>query len=364
MQYNKQIDEIITAELLENGELGYNKLKSSVDGSLRKKLSYDTFSFHIKKLLAENTLSKYDTGKRGLKVRYSLTDDAKKKRQLQILGYDRNQLMRRKLYECILLFGLSGWTVMLKFNQIRSFLSELGIKLKDLKVKSIRHLPSEEEFHKYPDEIFVWTQTHYEPVKVAGYMEIEVWKNESVKPSITDGFGVRLPGFSKSEVLNRAGFGDLKPTSVELETAFDTLLKERIIRPISFMFRRETRYVIADDNLRAMIKDIWSIHVDEWFMLLQKWQYLEKPTEEEEKWLYWTWGEKEAKRFFQDAEISRHEAQKKRDMVVDIARKFVSKYQKKLGDKIRDFKIKHKKTLEQYSYLADIIRRVSPSLLE
>lgn len=250
---------------------------------------------------------------------------------------------------------------MLKFNQIRSFLSELDIKLEDLKVKSIRHLPSEEEFHKYPDAIFVWTQTHYEPVKVAGEMEIEVWKNESVKPSPTDGFGVRLPGFSKSEVLNKARFGDLKPTDAELEEAFNMLLREHILKPTSFMFRKEMRYVIADEDLRIMIKDLYDIHFPtEWLMLLNKWEYLEPPTEEESKWLVWLWGEKEASVFFNRAELQRYELRKKKDMVITFNRNWVNRLRKEADHKFKKFKASHEQTLRRYSYFSDIIGGISP----
>jgi len=377
LQYNESIDEIIITGLLENVELGYNGLKSLVDKSRHKKLSYETFSFHVKKLLGDKTLSKDDPGKRGFKVKYSLMPDAKKKRELQILGYDRKQLMRRKLYERILLFEFSRFPIWLEFNQIRSFLNELGIRSEDLKIMSVRLFPSEEEIREWLDiragkehvserqfrkniEKFAWTQTLYEPVRVSGDLEIQIWKNKHQNSDSRNKYGVSLPGFSQREVLNKGKFGDLKPASTELEEAFDTLLKERIIRLIAFIFKGEMRYVIADDNLRDMIMDIWGIHMLEWLLLYDKWSYLEKPSEEEKKWLYWASGEKEAKRTLQDAEIKRHALQKKRNMSVGLTRKSVSEHQNELDHKIRNFKIKHKRTLEQYSHLADIIRQVSP----
>lgn len=367
MQYKHEIDDIIM-DLIWDRFLGYNELKRAIDGKLGRKLSYETFDLHVDRLLQKKLIEKVgDTGRRGTSVQYHVTGETKRKKQLQILGYDRKQLLLRKVYEQILLFEFSRGPYILKFEQIQGLLSELGIRVKDLKISSIKRIPLDydiehkEIYEKHPE--FITTQTIYKPIETKDIRNllIQIWKNEHSRPALND-YCLVLPGFSKSEVLNKARFGDLKPTKTELEEAFDTLRKEHIIKPIGFKFQREMRYTVTDGSLRAMIKDLWNMHSTEWSLLYNKWDILEPPTEDEKKWLSWCWGEEEARRFFQQAEVRRHDLQKKEDMLISLTQDLVSRLEMELKQKIEDFKAKHTNTLKQYTFLRDIFSGISPLL--
>jgi DNA-binding transcriptional ArsR family regulator len=71
---------------MSSGELK-KRVEKILDGVT---ISPSTFSRHIKKMLSQNELIKCDTGKRGKKsVFYSLTEEAKKRRQLRLLRLDK-----------------------------------------------------------------------------------------------------------------------------------------------------------------------------------------------------------------------------------------------------------------------------------
>src|SRR3954468_19012352 len=105
MQYDNDIDNVIVDELASNGPISYLELEDRVVKRRGKTMSFETFNFHLKKMVKENVLKKDDRG-RGKQVFYSLTEDAKKQRQLNILGVNPNQLLFRRIYEKLFLYEI------------------------------------------------------------------------------------------------------------------------------------------------------------------------------------------------------------------------------------------------------------------
>jgi hypothetical protein len=96
------IDNLIIKELSSSEGISYLELKRRIEKSFKRILSHRTFNYHIKKMLNNRVLSKYDTGQRGKQVFYSLTKYARKKIQLNILGNDHEQISLREIYANIL----------------------------------------------------------------------------------------------------------------------------------------------------------------------------------------------------------------------------------------------------------------------
>src|SRR5215470_4454222 len=86
MKTDKQIDTWIVRALAEKATLHYMGLLEYTRKSYRH-ISLDTFNSHIKKMLSEDYIGKNDTGERGKKVYYFLTEKTKQMERLKILDF-------------------------------------------------------------------------------------------------------------------------------------------------------------------------------------------------------------------------------------------------------------------------------------
>ena len=85
MKTDEQIDNWIVRALTEKATLHYMGLLEYTRKSYRH-ISLDTFNSHIKKMLSEGYIVK-NTGKRGKKVYYFLTEKTKQMERLKILDF-------------------------------------------------------------------------------------------------------------------------------------------------------------------------------------------------------------------------------------------------------------------------------------
>jgi DNA-binding transcriptional ArsR family regulator len=99
LQYNNNIDNAIVNELNIMSSVSYLELKRRIEELLNRTISFDTYNVHLRKMLKENILNKQDDGKRGKHVFYSLTEEAKKQIQLNLLGVNPEQIIFRRIYE-------------------------------------------------------------------------------------------------------------------------------------------------------------------------------------------------------------------------------------------------------------------------
>jgi hypothetical protein len=120
--------------------MSYIKLKGEVDKVIYSKhdrhLSKSVYKFHIDQLLKDKVLHKEDYGKRGKEVYYSLTNAAKKKRQLKLLGIDPKQILFRQIY-ADLFFNSIIYPNLWKVPDLDAFLSEIHASRTDLKIVAI-----------------------------------------------------------------------------------------------------------------------------------------------------------------------------------------------------------------------------------
>lgn len=89
--YNFDYDLFIIEQLFQNEKLGYIDIQRAVEAKIKKKISDDTFDYHIKKLLASEYIKlTIIEGKRGKNKSYRLTDKTKQDIQFGLLdvNYD------------------------------------------------------------------------------------------------------------------------------------------------------------------------------------------------------------------------------------------------------------------------------------
>ena len=86
--------------------VSYLELKRRIEELLNRTISFDTYNVHLRKMLKENILNKQDDGKRGKHVFYSLTEEAKKQIQLNLLGVNPEQIIFRRIYEKLFFYDV------------------------------------------------------------------------------------------------------------------------------------------------------------------------------------------------------------------------------------------------------------------
>jgi DNA-binding HxlR family transcriptional regulator len=149
------IDRTIIKALYDNNTLSANELRRHVERSY-KKVGPSVFFDHIKHLMKQESIGKNDTGRRGCKVYYFLTEKSKETYRVGILevttkNVDTNakhrqrirnsfekeneELMRQKMYLLLFFFGTVDHPVyeLRSEREINRFLSRFGLSMNDLK---------------------------------------------------------------------------------------------------------------------------------------------------------------------------------------------------------------------------------------
>jgi hypothetical protein len=284
-------------------------------------------------MLEDNDLIKARDESSSLKLKpeyYSLTDAAKKRRHLNLLGMGDEQIRFRMIYEKLFFWEYfhtrpipipSVQRLEEVLNQIRQglpasqILSTLGWgQVTDLYNDFLRYEVGSREYQEYWNEkekegLLMIVQHIDNLYHVTTSPEIfftkrEYWEaSKYSKKLLLAKYILNLPGVSKEEFLTYHNkFSELKFTDEEIDRAFLLLKESGIIRP-HIVLENEVRYILTDNELQELIKNISHFFEHEIILLILKWRYFEKPTEEEKKRLIWIFGKEYGKRIIQRAEI-------------------------------------------------------------
>lgn len=218
---------------------------------------------HIEKMIKDNILHKSSEYSSKLKrVYYSQTEDAKKMRDLNILGLSEDHLQFKKIYKKFFLYKiLYSRRIGISFGrQLNKVISQLKMSRNNL-----------------------------------------LWEK----------------GVSIEQILRYDRFSDSKFEYDVVKNAM-TLLKQNGLTKIAPTFGNEIRYVIADEKLYKLIDIIGDIFKEELSLLIYKWRHFSKETPDEEDRLKWVFGERISKNILQAARISRYENKKAREKCNDI----------------------------------------------
>ena len=297
------------------------------------------FSNHIRKMVENNELYKVQDESSKLKIKpeyYSLTDDAKKRRHLNLLGLGNEHERFRKIYEKLFFWEffhtrpipipsekkLVETITKLEQQMPSSQLRDLGWgQVTDMSNNFLKYKAGSREYHEY------WTEKekeglqlivqhidntyHVWPRPEIFFIKREYWEATKHSKKILFAKNIlHLPGVSKEEFLkyhNR--FSEIKFTDDEVDKAFLLLRESGLIKPY-LVLANEVRYITTDDKLLGLIEAISGFFEHEIILLMFKWRYFEKPNEEEKKRLRWMLGEEYSRRIIQRTEIINHEIKK------------------------------------------------------
>ncbi len=132
--FNSIADSLLQSET----NLTYSALYQKTLTKLDYPLSHRDFANCLQAMVSETTLSKFDeTGKRGSKVYYSLSETAKQQQQLKILDIDDNYWKRRSLYQILLYFHSFKRGVLLSEKQLKYNLRKIGLRFEELRELNI-----------------------------------------------------------------------------------------------------------------------------------------------------------------------------------------------------------------------------------
>ncbi|MFZ0511543.1 MAG: hypothetical protein WAM14_08050, partial [Candidatus Nitrosopolaris sp.] len=313
-EYDNKIDSAICDCLSRSESLGSNEMKLEIEKSLGRKISYDTYSAHIKRVVKEKDLIKYDTGERGKKSVYlSLSEGAKQRRDLRILKVHPERESLEKIYANLfvrsILAGASYTDTDLDniLREIHASRDELIIdRSETVKIKNCDTISLMNNARRIPVNLI----TYYKPtacgvqiVEITGYRENIIYGNRKEADFIV--YSYTVPGTSIDEFAN--AFYAFKPDMSSCQLAFQLLLHRKLIRPI-MEFRGKTRYGITDSSLSDFLLDLQSLHKMKKKFSHFQWSYLCGPTPDDTqiRRMYYS-DEKSCKRAFNQDEIDRHE---------------------------------------------------------
>jgi hypothetical protein len=369
LEYDVLIDQSIVSILQRENTCSYNELYRYVCKKHRK-VARESFNFHIKKLQDEKAIQKNDSGARGKKVYYFLTEEAKQKQRLQILEHlakkdkkvfdnKTKESKRKKLYLLLLfLESMMKPRFLPTEDDLSKFLSMIGTSRKHLTVK-------EKNYYENDRRIV----TRFEPIS-----GIELFKHEKPNEPNEKGdtlvhYVCRLPGVSMPELLHYRDdvslLEHLDFTKEEAQEAFLALEKEGLIKPIT-TYEGELRYGVVDLSLGELTTDCMLVcnHIRNKIIFV--WTCVRRPNYNEIKWLESFSG----RRFTEEARMEsyneRHlSSRRKGNQAYRRKAKYIMKeMEREIGEEIEELKQYYAAIFKKYSFPSnELIEMIYPEVL-
>jgi hypothetical protein len=362
------VHDVVRDALLEENKarLTYTKLYKEVIQKLasitsNNKISYRDFGLVLQTMVDENKLSKEDSSKRGSKVYYSLTENAKKEYQYNVLGIDKKKKKLRKLYELLFFYEIGNFgRISLSEKQLDEFLLQMSLSIKDF--------VAEDTKINGDDSI-----THFKLIKGIKILKIEFHDGGSSSSSTTAGgdmkytsYSVTPPGFSKKEIMSKQErnnksylpelFEHVQFSEDELEEAFTYLRKADLIRPFQqIKGTGEVRFAIANEELLKLISEIHGIYRDKYDLLFVKSSFVEID-EKECLWLTNMFGEERTKHILKEWKIKHRISKDSKDK--ERMQKLAEHLMKSIQKRVEALDKKYEKVLGEYDFPLHIVRQI------
>ena len=292
-KYRIDIFDAIAESLLQSEtDITYSILYQKVLGNIDCTLSHRDFAGCLQAMVNENIVNKVDkTGKRGSKIYYSLSENARNQHQLQILKFDKDYETKRSIYQLLLYFHNFKRGELLTKRQLNKKMLKFGLRFEGL-----------QEIKTGQNRVYTLTgNTKYTQVNafinsirnigVVEYKEISRFvKNNTVYYLYIFGFSVMefITYIKKLRRLKEPRpFSHYPPfvpyifyrnfTDTEIEEAIELFHKASFIKIIPPVFAGETRYYLSDDSLIGLITIISQIQEIMLHRVINKLTYIEKP---------------------------------------------------------------------------------------
>jgi hypothetical protein len=308
-------------------------------------------------MLQENRLHKDDSGRKGAKVFFSLTESAIKGYQLEVLGVNEKSSKQRILYQLIFLRETHGLDYSIYEQDLDFFLSNIPASRKDLIIDS------EEEDEE------LGTFTYYKPIKGISIHRLSFKQRKYNKAETY--YNIRLPGVSIRDVINPnlgrrisfpLPFDHILFTEEEVRDGIYKLQNAELIRPVPYI-NDEERYSLVNNEFRQLLDGLYSVHSEKMGLIRHRWMY-ERSTKEEYKQIELIYGKKKAHEMmnysYQIRQGIRKEIKENKSLVQQVQR-WQSDYKlqmAKISDKIQKIKGKYSNTLSHYGFSQDFVENL------
>lgn len=282
--------------------LNYSELYNKVKQLLGYKVSHRDYYSCLKGMVKEKRLDRNEEnmGKKISTVYYSLSSNAIKESQFDILVIDLEKEKLRGLYRLLFLYQALKPPSPISVRIFDRGLSNISVSRKDLVIESHFHILATG-----------YTETNYKPVNNYKFRIVEDF-DQGKK---TTYYYYKLLSFSLKDIIKyitrkqKTLSDDIKPTpfanriyfpeidEIEIKKVFEKLRHKNLIKPIQNIFDTcdmQITFIISDDSLLDLINEIWHIHELEFERLRKKIIYIEQPSEKEKVWLRFVYGDNEA----------------------------------------------------------------------
>jgi hypothetical protein len=296
-QYDDEMDHFIIKSL-DQKNTGYRNLFRLVKEKHNRNISYDTFDRHIKHLIESGMISKDEKF-----APFYLTEKCKKQLRLKALNLiapvpksNKSSLSTQlaikqiNMYILILLFRSGSSYEFVKVEELKYFLSILGLSTNSLALKS---RPSDSQLYKSNNEVYRMRVFESDDGRISVHERRYVSSPRRLRDSISfvsNIKGVKYP-------VARYGsdpFQNMGITQDEIMNALSILSNEGILqKPI--VYSGDSIYLASDIHLYDLLSEYAFLYEVSRSTLKELWK-LRKPTPEEIQWLQRIEGDSEVAR--------------------------------------------------------------------
>jgi len=381
LRWDEKIDLSIIKCLGKKGKVHYNGLYNLVCSTYRM-VSPETFSSHIKRLLADGYIKKSWSGI-GRKAYYSLTDKARRQARMRTLdfksekegvkpGANSKGIKRQKLYVLLLLF---------RHQSIYKFDTEAGFDNFLSQFKLTRHQLIQTH---YPKFVYISGDRSYRYLETAWRSpsnDIEITRQDVIHRKdltgkfhpVTQGefyYYCSVKGLTEREIIYsdlRLPSSSFEITKEEAREAFSILRDEKLLRPIA-MYNREFIYAISDERLDEFLQGCLEIYEFISDLIIGVWDF-RNPKPQEKEWFEFFIGKEGTNRIIIRA-LDRRKA--KHGMTTDDFKDWLKwwknafkKSEADAEEMVTVLKKKHESTIQKYPYpCEDVLNLVYPKFLK
>ncbi len=331
LKYNKvMVNDLIEILLQEKDPLSYTDLYYKLTGKLKRNLSHRDFNNVLNMMMKEKLLVKDDnTGKRGYKVYYSLTEQSKKDNRLKILGRGEEFDRRRQIYHLLLYFDVFKRDILLTKRQLYKLLKKIGI---DTNIIYSAYNINREHI-QYINNLRGPFDAKVRFIGEANGVAIGEVEDVDINAKKNSKYYVMIPGFTKEEFIsyidNLRKHKDPRPfteiiplipyvyytrySKDEIINSITLLNKAGLIRLINPVFHGEIRYKITEEAILGLFIHIRRIHQFQFWRITNKIFHMEKPNKKDKDFLTYFFGKRVLDAFIAYAYDSRRNFKEKYD---------------------------------------------------
>ena len=381
MRWDEKIDIAIIKCLEKNDNLHYNGLYKLVCSTYRT-ISRETFSSHIKKLVASGYIDKFFNGI-GKKARLCLTDKAKRQVRMETLDFksEKERAKRNINSEGISHKQLCILLLLFRPPAIYKFDTETGFDnfLSQFKLtrQQLIQTPDPEFAYLSGDRSYRYKGTSWR----SPLNNIKITRQNVIhrKDSIGKYHRAMQPEFYyvcivKGLTERKIIYSDIrrpssffKITKNQAKKAFSILCKENLLKPVA-KYNDEFIYAISDERFDKFLQDCLEVYEFISGLIIGVWDSIRPPRPEEIRWLEFFISKKGTDQVRNQAD----ERKKKRHgMTIEEFRKWLKWWKIALKDSeaeakkmVTDLIKKHKLIINEYPYSNEVLIHIYPNFLK